>query len=122
MLYLELEKHMFLMHRVELKDSRRSGNVRPANTQVPNAPCGVESLYESDVEKEFIPVPNAPCGVERWEKLKKEHEESIVPNAPCGVESHTDTRGLTNSGGFLMHRVELKGVLNACSTAITSRS
>ena len=53
---------MFLMHRVELKGGLFS-SIQLA-TQVPNAPCGVESRWN------------------RWEK----EEEKLVPNAPCGVE------------------------------------
>ena len=80
---------------------------------VPNAPCGVESLHYPCAGL-FIPhVPNAPCGVERlpphW--ALGIYEVYEVPNAPCGVE-----RGLALSSRilcrlFLMHRVELKGLV-----------
>ena len=54
---------MFLMHRVELKELY----LRLFNSimLVPNAPCGVESIF-SNISFAFDDkVPNAPCGVER---------------------------------------------------------
>ncbi len=33
-----------------------------------------------------------------------------VPNAPCGVESNKVVNHIPLVGGFLMHRVELKGL------------
>ncbi len=38
------EKDKFLMHRVELKDPPYAYISSSAKLQVPNAPCGVESL------------------------------------------------------------------------------
>ncbi len=75
----------FLMHRVELKEFLSS--ITPSVIlSVPNAPCGVESLY---------PVPSLAGGFG-------------VPNAPCGVESFNDAPVWEDFSPFLMHRVELK--------------
>ena len=38
-------------------------------------------------------------------------EVSLVPNAPCGVESLLNELQELLFQGFLMHRVELKGIL-----------
>jgi hypothetical protein len=57
---------MFLMHRVELKESL---NPQPSCFwDVPNAPCGVESLAPALPLYGGGGVPNAPCGVERFQK------------------------------------------------------
>ena len=51
------------MHRVELKDLQTSKTTFPR--QVPNAPCGVESISLAFQNAQYRFVPNAPCGVER---------------------------------------------------------
>ncbi len=77
-------------------------------SQVPNAPCGVESLKLLLFFKASLIVPNAPCGVERRaEKLMKPFF-IFVPNAPCGVESFGKEFRKCGDQLFLMHRVELK--------------
>ena len=48
-------------------------------------------------------------------KVKKEqmqHIQSKVPNAPCGVERQVFRQLIDYAKGFLMHRVELKDLLN----------
>jgi hypothetical protein len=74
------------MHRVELKVEKGGENYL-FHHNVPNAPCGVESL-----KKATEPIP----------------QMIIVPNAPCGVESKTLELLLGEESQFLMHRVELK--------------
>ena len=53
-------------------------------------------------------VPNAPCGVESMATTSFACLAPVVPNAPCGVESSTVARWIEESKRFLMHRVELK--------------
>ncbi len=53
---------------------------------VPNAPCGVERLFEVLAWTYNDKVPNAPCGVERLFEVLAWTYNDIVPNAPCGVE------------------------------------
>ena len=53
----------FLMHRVELKAYFFAFD-RHKSIQVPNAPCGVESLCRDVLKYVLFRVPNAPCGVE----------------------------------------------------------
>jgi len=53
------------MHRVELKGYSHILGGKLANCNVPNAPCGVESLLAVLQAYSKIFVPNAPCGVER---------------------------------------------------------
>ena len=79
----------FLMYRVELKAKLHT--LPPLKPQVPNVPCGVESLLLSHNHMSKSFVPNVPCGVES-------QESKIV-----SVEM--------TSEWFLMYRVELK----ACS-------
>ena len=73
------------MHRVELKE-RSDGIVGILSSDVPNAPCGVESYLLQFFISLLTSVPNAPCGVERWKELANKLAFSV----------------------FLMHRVELK--------------
>ena len=55
--------------------------------EVPNAPCGVESLPLDKREWVGYTVPNAPCGVERILHIADIRQViNPVPNAPCGVE------------------------------------
>ncbi len=70
-------------------------NFCPAIREVPNAPCGVESVF------------NFPFVIQK---------HGFVPNAPCGVESQLRIIWRLKSFlPFLMHRVELKGQsLQAC--------
>ncbi len=78
------------MHRVELK----LGFCSSLNTSfriVPNAPCGVETLYILPCILTNSGVPNAPCGVERsFLCIVSETFSVLVPNAPCGVETRED--------------------------------
>ena len=54
-------------------------------------------------------VPNAPCGVERASNTSGRRDtKTLVPNAPCGVESRKQWGHRHPSVQFLMHRVELK--------------
>ena len=55
--------------------------------RVPNAPCGVERRRGEVIITLPHPVPNAPCGVERSLALMSPYMAFRVPNAPCGVES-----------------------------------
>ena len=73
------------MHRVELKDIHHPPEGGGA-VVVPNAPCGVESLFSRNAMTLLY----------------------IVPNAPCGVESQLGLLLLGVLLRFLMHRVELK--------------
>ena len=73
------------MHRVELK-AVISDTVILATKQVPNAPCGVESLSKLLYFFLAFSVPNAPCGVERQKEELPFKPSVVVPNAPCGVE------------------------------------
>jgi hypothetical protein len=82
----------FLMHRVELKASRRGGGTPLQVSTVPNAPCGVESaMFERFLNRvelrSVCKVPNAPCGVESEKQRHSLRPFKLVPNAPCGVES-----------------------------------
>ena len=82
---------LFLMHRVELKESLLP-KLPSLSREVPNAPCGVERFLLSFLsDSKSLPVPNAPCGV-----------ESLAPAKQKGFIFL-----------FLMHRVELK--VNTCS-------
>ena len=87
---------LFLMHRVELKvPFDLVFNLRDI---VPNAPCGVESIYCWFNIRHLFRVPNAPCGVERNLHILAKHSQIYVPNAPCGVERLAGgfgVRGLT---------------------------
>ena len=56
---------MFLMHRVELKADTLRENLNALSKNVPNAPCGVESIVNRMHHWAMAGVPNAPCGVER---------------------------------------------------------
>ncbi len=76
----------FLMHRVELKvDCKKQHPLLP--TQVPNAPCGVESST-SPTKRALNSALFLMHRVElKAEKpLKRKLKKPQVPNAPCGVE------------------------------------
>ncbi len=55
-------------------------------------------------------VPNAPCGVESVLSKPKLLKTLSVPNAPCGVERLYHLLAIFILALFLMHRVELKDV------------
>ena len=75
------------MYRVELKDS--PPNNTALSCEVPNVPCGVESIEKMDKDiQELREVPNVPCGVESFITLHKTLQFFSVPNVPCGVESY----------------------------------
>ena len=83
-----LSQVLFLIHRVELKDTflhKYDNN----SLSVSNSPCGVERSWVNQNLRNNIKVSNSPCGVERI----------IFP--PNRFPSFT----------FLIHRVELKGGL-----------
>ena len=124
---------LFLIYRVELKDSSPSNIYhKKYRRNVPNLPCGVESLHKLEhTQIAWQTVPNLPCGVERQilQLLTQQLKEFLiyrvelkvqverrkflalppVPNLPCGVE---------RPGAlclmwvvvcvFLIYRVELK--------------
>ncbi len=57
-------------------------------------------------------VPNAPCGVESSAAVNPAIFRNTVPNAPCGVESSVVSADILPAKTlFLMHRVELKALL-----------
>ena len=73
------------MHRVELKEE--SSEEQPATkTEVPNAPCGVESYIDIPlltIQAQFLMHRvELKANQARTSLLK----HSQVPNAPCGVE------------------------------------
>ena len=82
---LDWKGFLFLMHRVELKES-----------------------YEMSSNFCTRQVPNAPCGVERRMAKNRTGGDVGVPNAPCGVESRSAYQIKPFLKLFLMHRVELK--------------
>ncbi len=79
---------------------------------VPNVPCGVESLIEGGFP---LPIQGEEFLMYRVE-LKAFFQASclhllrFVPNVPCGVESSewVNAHGLKTLSAFLMYRVELK--------------
>ena len=104
------------MHRVELKDPLTCNRHCPH--PVPNAPCGVERSTEGREVSKPGTVPNAPCGVERLFCPLPLPALPGVPNAPCGVESNKENLFITSIAMFLMHRVELKDILNTLTTPL----
>ncbi len=57
------------MYRVELKDSGHAV-LQDISVDVPNVPCGVESIIVWVIYKFPKVVPNVPCGVERKDFMR----------------------------------------------------
>ena len=77
---------LFLMYRVELKESIVPGLFRTV-TLVPNVPCGVERMI-------LVNFANVPCEFLMYRVELKAFllilqilPIYLVPNVPCGVES-----------------------------------
>ena len=97
---------LFLMHRVELKDSSQICRIILfPRFLMHRVELKVGFQCYSDC---CLDVPNAPCGVERYQQLALDWLITSVPNAPCGVESGLICTEMWQSKAFLMHRVELK--------------
>ena len=87
--------------------------------EVPNAPCGVESLRIG------VDIPQLSWFLMHRVELKERKElQKIapvprVPNAPCGVERQLVCISSSSSDlTFLMHRVELKVVFSKVLSAL----
>ncbi len=93
-IYMPEIETLFLMHRVELKET--------------NSVISIQIFHN---------VPNAPCGVERRALGKGKCLRKAVPNAPCGVESCIFLIPQRIKLRFLMHRVELKATKFISDTA-----
>jgi hypothetical protein len=116
----------FLMHRVELKEPLRSFmskfNRPPCGVShisiVPNAPCGVESLFQDKVliQDKLVLFLMHRVELKVLLRLSLEFQTNHVPNAPCGVERRLpkNSKCVENQAfsKFLMHRVELKVFLD----------